>query len=62
MEVVESGDIEHVIASEVSRISRSIWDFFATVERIVDECGVGFHILDMVIDLDPEKSDPYTWV
>jgi DNA invertase Pin-like site-specific DNA recombinase len=60
MEAVESGHVERVISSEVSRISRSVRDFSATVERIVDECGVGLHVLNMGIDLDPEKSDPYT--
>jgi DNA invertase Pin-like site-specific DNA recombinase len=60
MEAVESGHVERVVASEVSRISRSVRDFSATVERIVDECSVGLHVLDMGIDLDPEKSDPYT--
>lgn len=60
MDAVENGDIERVIASEVSRISRSVRDFAATVERIVDENGVGLHILDMGIDLDPDDHDPYT--
>jgi DNA invertase Pin-like site-specific DNA recombinase len=57
---IEAGEIERVIASEVSRISRSVRDFSATVERVVDEHGVGLHILDMGIDLDPDDRDPYT--
>jgi DNA invertase Pin-like site-specific DNA recombinase len=36
MEAVETGDVERVVASEVSRISRSVRDFTATAERIVD--------------------------
>ncbi len=60
MAAIEAGEISQVIASEVSRISRSVRDFSATVERIVDEHGVGLHILDMGIALDPEDSDPYT--
>ncbi|WP_248911047.1 recombinase family protein [Halocatena marina] len=60
MAAIEDGKISQVIASEVSRISRSVRDFSATVERIVDENGVGLHILDMGIALDPEDSDPYT--
>ena len=60
MEAVEAGDAERVVASEVSRISRSVRDFAATVERIVDENGVGLHILDMGIALDPDDRDPYT--
>ncbi len=60
MAAIEDGEIEQVIASEVSRISRSVRDFSATVERIVDEHSVGLHILDMGIALDPNDSDPYT--
>ena len=60
MEAVENDAIECVVTSEVSRISRSVRDFSATVERIVDECGVALHVLDMGIDLDPDESDPYT--
>ena len=60
LEDVEAGEIEQVVASEVTRISRSTRDFCATVERIVDENGTGLHILDMGISLDPDESDPYT--
>jgi DNA invertase Pin-like site-specific DNA recombinase len=60
MRAVESGEVERVIASEVSRISRSVRDFAATVERVVDDNEVGLHILDMGIDLDPDERDPYT--
>lgn len=60
MEAVEAGDVERVVASEVSRISRSVRDFAATVERIVDENEVGLHILDMGIALDPDERVPYT--
>ena len=47
MEAVESGEAERVVATEVSRISRSVRDFAATVERIVDDNEVGLHILDI---------------
>lgn len=60
MAAIEDEEISQVIASEVSRISRSVRDFSATVERIVDEHDVGLHILDMGIALDPTGSDPYT--
>lgn len=60
MRDIDAGEIEQVIISEVSRLSRSVRDFAATVERIVDENGVGLHILDMEIALDPNDSDPYT--
>ncbi len=60
MTAIEAGEIDQVVASEVSRISRSVRDFSAAVERIVDENDVGLHILDMRIALDPNDSDPYT--
>ncbi|WP_256686122.1 recombinase family protein [Halococcus qingdaonensis] len=60
MEAIEDGDVERVIASEVSRLSRSVRDFAATVERIVDENEVALHILDMGIYLDPGDRDPDT--
>jgi len=60
MDVVESGEVDRVIVSEVSRISRSMRDFSATVHRLVDEHGVALHVLDMGIDVDPAERDPYT--
>src|SRR5699024_2401920 len=47
MEAVENGEVKRVITSDVSRLSRSVRDFAATVERIVDDNEVGLHILDM---------------
>lgn len=60
MEAVENGAVERVITTEVSRLSRSVRDFAATVEHIVDDHDVGLHILDMGIDLHPDERDPYT--
>ena len=60
MQDIENGEIERVIVSEVSRVSRSVRDFSATVERVVDENGVALHVLDMGIDLNPDERDPYT--
>ncbi len=60
LEDVEAGAIDHVVASEVSRISRSVRDFTTTVDRIVDENETGLHILDMGIELEPDEEDPYT--
>ena len=57
---VENDEIDCVIVSEVSRISRSVRDFSATVHRLVDEHGVALHVLDMGIDVDPAERDPYT--
>lgn len=47
MAAIERGEISQGIASEVSRISQSVRDFSATVERIVDENSVGLHILSV---------------
>jgi DNA invertase Pin-like site-specific DNA recombinase len=47
IEAVEVDEVERVIASEISRISRSVRNFAATVERIVDDNEVGLHILDI---------------
>lgn len=58
MSAIKRGKISQVIASEVSRISRSIRDFSATVELIVDENDVGLHILDMGIALNPSIPTP----
>jgi DNA invertase Pin-like site-specific DNA recombinase len=60
MGAVTNGEVERVIASEVSRISRSVRDFSATVERVVDDNETGLHILDMNLALDPDERDPYT--
>ena len=55
-----SGEIDRVVVSEVSRLSRSVRDFAEAVERIVDEHGAALHVLDMGLDLDPDERDPYT--
>ncbi|QCJ47238.1 recombinase family protein [Haloprofundus sp. MHR1] len=60
MTAVDDGTIERVVASEVSRISRSVRDFSATVHRVVDDQEVGLHILDMGLSLEPDEDDPYT--
>jgi DNA invertase Pin-like site-specific DNA recombinase len=57
---LETGDIDHVIVAEVSRLSRSVQDFAASVERIVDEYNAALHVLDMDLDLDLNERDPYT--
>lgn len=50
MRAVETGDVERVIASEVSRISRSVRDFASTVERIVDDNDLGLNFIGAVHD------------
>jgi DNA invertase Pin-like site-specific DNA recombinase len=57
---LETGDVDRVVVSEVSRLSRSVRDFAAIVERIVDEYDAALHVLDMGLDLDPNERDPYT--
>ena len=57
---LEADDVDRVVVSEVSRLSRSVRDFANAVERIVDDHGAGLHILDMGLDLDPDDRDPYT--
>ena len=60
MNDLASGEIDRVVVSEVSRLSRSVRDFAEAVERIVDEHGAALHILDMGLNLDPDGRDPYT--
>ena len=36
MDALSDGEIDRVVVSEVSRLSRSVRDFAASVERIVD--------------------------
>lgn len=56
---VRSGDVDRVVALEVSRLSRSMRDLAATVETVVDENNAGLHILDMNLALEPGEDDPY---
>ena len=60
MNDLASGEIDRVVVSEVSRLSRSVRDFAEAVERIVDDHGAALHVLDMGLDLDPDERDPYT--
>jgi DNA invertase Pin-like site-specific DNA recombinase len=60
MASLESSDVNRVVVSEVSQLSRLVRDFAASVERIVDEYDAALHVLDMGLDLDPNERDPYT--
>ena len=60
MNDLAAGKIDRVVVSEASRLSRSVRDFAAAVERVVDEHGAALHVLDMGLDLDPDERDPYT--
>ena len=56
MNDLASGEIDRVVVSEVSRLSRSVRDFAEAVERIVDEHGAALHVLDMGLDLNPTSA------
>ena len=60
MNDLAAGEVDRVIVSEGSRLSRSVRDFAEGVERIVDEHGAALHVPDMGLDLDPDERDPYT--
>ena len=53
------GEVDRVVALEVSRLSRSMRDLVTTVETIVDESDTGLHVLDMNLALEPDEDDPY---
>lgn len=59
MAAAEAGEIDAVVVNSISRISRSIRDLDATVDRLKDE-GVALHIIDEGISIEPgETEDPY---
>lgn len=58
MVVVEDSGVDAVVVKDLSRISRSIRDLDATVERLRDN-GVAFHTIDEGLVLEPgEDPDP----
>lgn len=58
MDSVESGVLDAVVASSVSRVSRSIRDLDRSVERLRDS-GVSIHFVDETLDIDPNSEDPF---
>jgi DNA invertase Pin-like site-specific DNA recombinase len=56
---VESGVVSDVVVHEISRLSRSMTDLSATVDRLKD-AGVGLHVYDRDLVIDPESNDPMT--
>jgi DNA invertase Pin-like site-specific DNA recombinase len=58
MEAAEAGEVDVVVAHEVSRIARSISDLETTAERLRD-AGVELHIISEGLEVKPEESDPY---
>jgi DNA invertase Pin-like site-specific DNA recombinase len=57
---LKAGKIDRVVVSERSRLSGSVRDFAAAVERIVGEHGAALHVLDRGLDLDPDERGRYT--
>lgn len=53
---LEASDVDRIVVSEVSRFSRSVRDFAASVERIVDEYDAALQVLDRRLDLDPNED------
>jgi DNA invertase Pin-like site-specific DNA recombinase len=56
---VESGSVDAVTVHEISRLSRSMTDLSATVERLKD-AGVALHVVDRDLIVDPASEDPMT--
>lgn len=58
IDAVESGAIEAVVVSSVSRICRSISDLDRTAKRL-ESAGVELHIVSEGLVLRPDETDPY---
>lgn len=59
MRSVRADEIDRVVVLEMSRLSRSVRDFSATLEELKkNNCGL--HIVNRGMDLDPEDEDPLT--
>ena len=56
---VENGEVDAVVVHEISRLSRSMTDLSATIDRLKD-AGVALHIYDRDLVVDPESNDPMT--
>jgi DNA invertase Pin-like site-specific DNA recombinase len=58
MAAVEAGEIDTVVAHQVSRVARSISDLEATAERFREhDCAL--HIVREGLQIDPDETDPY---
>lgn len=58
MSNAEGGEIDAVVAHEVSRVARSIADLERTSERLRD-AGVELHIVSEGLVIRPDEADPY---
>jgi DNA invertase Pin-like site-specific DNA recombinase len=56
---VDDGQFDRVVVHSISRVARSIRDFEATVDRIVEENNTAVHIVSEGFDLVPGEEDPY---
>ncbi|MFB9822918.1 recombinase family protein [Halobaculum roseum] len=54
----EAGEIDAVVAHEVSRVARSISDLERTADRL-REAGVELHIVSESLVMKPDEEDPY---
>lgn len=59
MAEAENGDLDAVVAHEISRVCRSIRDLERTVNRLVDGAGVQLHIVSEGLTIAPDKDDPF---
>jgi len=55
---VRAGEIEHVVAHQVSRVARSISDLEGTASRL-REHGCALHIVQQGLEMRPGETDPY---
>lgn len=58
MNDVEAGEVDVVVAHEVSRVARSISDLEKTAERLRDH-GVELHVVSESLVVRPDEEDPY---
>jgi len=58
MSDAEAGEIDAVVAHEVSRVARSISDLERTADRL-REAGVELHIVSESLVMKPDEEDPY---
>lgn len=58
MDDVEAGEIDQVVAHQVSRVARSISDLEQTADRL-REHGCELHIVNEGLQIRPGETDPY---
>jgi len=58
MSAAEAGEIDHVVAHQVSRMARSISDLEQTADRL-REHGCALHIVQQGLEMRPGETDPY---